>query len=192
MFGARPRVYACGLGLTSKRLRRAQPLRREASKSERPDHPRKTVLVEDIGVLVVDYRRVSYTHSVFAELNCGRRKPPISVVAKRETAAIRSFGGWRIPSSVKCSDAGRLSILSDSLDLAGHRLDSLLCVSPFAGQDCESANEYKSPACRRKQPQVLRGVFFVICSFDSFELLGGQHDDVHFAFVRRKVRHRIK
>ncbi len=35
---------------------------------ERADQPRKTLPVEDIGVLVVDDRRASYTHSVFVEL----------------------------------------------------------------------------------------------------------------------------
>lgn len=35
---------------------------------ERPDHPRTTLPVEDIGVLVVDDRRAAYTHSVFVEL----------------------------------------------------------------------------------------------------------------------------
>jgi len=35
---------------------------------ERPDQPRKTLPIEDIGVLVVDDRRASYTHAVFVEL----------------------------------------------------------------------------------------------------------------------------
>ncbi|MCI0467739.1 MAG: type II CRISPR-associated endonuclease Cas1 [Beijerinckiaceae bacterium] len=35
---------------------------------ERPDQPRKTLPVEDIGVLVVDDRRASYTQAVFVEL----------------------------------------------------------------------------------------------------------------------------
>ncbi|MCI0468007.1 MAG: CRISPR-associated endonuclease Cas1 [Beijerinckiaceae bacterium] len=35
---------------------------------ERPDHPRKTLPIEDIGVLVVDDRRAAYTHAVFVEL----------------------------------------------------------------------------------------------------------------------------
>lgn len=35
---------------------------------ERPDHPRVTLPIEDIGVLVVDDRRAVYTQSVFIEL----------------------------------------------------------------------------------------------------------------------------
>ncbi len=35
---------------------------------DRPDQPRKTLPIEDIGVLVVDDRRASYTHAVFVEL----------------------------------------------------------------------------------------------------------------------------
>src|SRR5271168_1993275 len=35
---------------------------------ERPEHPRATLPIEDIGVLVVDDRRATYTQAVFIEL----------------------------------------------------------------------------------------------------------------------------
>jgi CRISPR-associated protein Cas1 len=35
---------------------------------DRPDHPRSTLPIEDIGVLIVDDRRAIYTHAVFVEL----------------------------------------------------------------------------------------------------------------------------
>jgi CRISPR-associated protein Cas1 len=35
---------------------------------ERPEQPKSTLPIEDIGVLIVDDRRASYTHSVFIEL----------------------------------------------------------------------------------------------------------------------------
>ena len=35
---------------------------------ERPDRPKATTPIEDIGVLIVDDRRASYTHAVFTEL----------------------------------------------------------------------------------------------------------------------------
>lgn len=35
---------------------------------ERPDHPRTTLPIEDIGVLIIEDRRATYTHSVFVEL----------------------------------------------------------------------------------------------------------------------------
>ena len=66
------------------------------------------------------------------------------------------------------------------------------CLRSFAWISSKGANDHKSLGVRRDEPQVLRGIVFVVVGLDDFQLRRGQHDNVNLALLRRKVGHRVK